>query len=142
MGIDKKILEQYIDACELIRETEQDIKRLQNKRQTVVTGSVKGSMNDFPYAETHFKIEGTPFTYSEDTQLRIETNLLNERKAAAEKIKIQVEQWMNGIPVRMQRIIRYKFFEGMSWEQVAVQMGRKATGDSIRMEFNNFMKAA
>lgn len=142
MGIDKKILEQYIDACELIRETEQDIKRLQNKRQTVVTGSVKGSMNDFPYAETHFKIEGTPFTYSEDTQLRIETNLLNERKAAAENIKIQVEQWMNGIPVRMQRIIRYKFFEGMSWEQVAVQMGRKATEGSIKMEFQRFMDVA
>ena len=59
MGVDKKILEQYVDACEMIRETEQDIKRLQRKRQTIVTGSVKGSMNDFPYAETHFKIEGT-----------------------------------------------------------------------------------
>lgn len=28
MGVDKKILEQYVDACEMIRETEQDIKRL------------------------------------------------------------------------------------------------------------------
>lgn len=27
MGVDKKILEQYVDACEMIRETEQDIKR-------------------------------------------------------------------------------------------------------------------
>ena len=66
MGVDKKILEQYVDACEMIRETEQDIKRLKRKRQTIVTGSVKGSMNDFPYAETHFKIEGTSFTYTDD----------------------------------------------------------------------------
>ena len=111
MGVDKKILEQYVDACEMIRETEQDIKRLQRKRQTIVTGSVKGSMNDFPYAETHFKIEGTSFTYTDDAQLRIEEKLLEERKAQSEEIKLQVEQWMNGIPVRMQRIIRYKFFE-------------------------------
>ena len=135
MGVDKKILEQYVDACEMIRETEQDIKRLQRKRQTIVTGSVKGSMNDF-------KIEGTSFTYTDDAQLRIEEKMLEERKAQSEEIKLQVEQWMNGIPVRMQRIIRYKFFEGMSWERVADRIGRKATGDSIRMEFNNFMRAA
>lgn len=42
MGVDKKILEQYVDACEMIRETEQDIKRLKRKRQTIVPGSVKG----------------------------------------------------------------------------------------------------
>lgn len=142
VGVDKKILEQYVDACEMIRETEQDIKRLKRKRQTIVTGSVKGSMNDFPYAETHFKIEGTSFTYTDDAQLRIEEKLLGERKAQAEEIKVQVEQWMNSIPVRMQRIIRYKFFEGMSWERVADRIGRKATGDSIRMEFNNFMRVA
>ena len=127
MGVDKKILEQYVDACEMIRETEQDIKRLKRKRQTIVPGSVKGSMNDFPYAETHFKIEGTSFTYTDDTQLRMEEKLLEERKAQSEEIKLQVEQWMNGIPVRMQRIIRYKFFEEMSWEQAAVRMGRKST---------------
>lgn len=138
----KQILMDYIDACELIRETEQDIKKLQSKRQTVVIGSVKGSMNDFPYAETHFKIAGTPFTYADDTQLRMEEKLLEERKTVAEKIKFQVEQWMNGIPVRMQRIIRYKFFEGMSWEQVADRMGRKATEGSIKMEFQRFMDAA
>lgn len=139
MGVDKKILEQYVDACALIGETEQDIKRLQRKRQTVVTGSVKGSMNDFPYAETHFKIEGTSFTYMDDAQLRIEEKLLEERKTQAKEIKVQVEQWMNSIPVRMQRIIRYKFFEGLSWEQVADRMGKRATGEGIRKELDRFM---
>ena len=127
MGVDKKILEQYVDACEMIRETEQDIKRLKRKRQTIATGSVKGSMNDFPYAETHFKIEGTSFTYTDDTQLRMEEKLLERRrKAQSEEIKLQVEQWMNGIPVRMQRIIRYKFFEGMSWGESSRQDRQKS----------------
>ena len=33
--MEKKILEQYIDACELIKETEKDIRRLKKKRAAV-----------------------------------------------------------------------------------------------------------
>ena len=67
--------------------------------------------------------------------------MLERRKANAEKIKQNVEEWMLTIPARMQRIIRWKFFEDLTWEEVAVKMGRKATGDSVRKEFDNFMKA-
>ena len=137
--MDKRILEQYIDAEEVIKETERDIERLRKMRKTIVSGSVKGSMHDFPYAETHFKLEGTSFTYEEDERLRKEEKLLEERKENAKLIKIQVQQWMNSLSTRMQRIIRYKFFEEMSWEQVADQMGRKATGESIRKEFYRFL---
>ena len=138
--MDKRILEQYMDAEAVIKETEQDIERLRTRRKTIVSGSVKGSMQDFPYAETHFKLEGTSFTYEEDGRLREEERLLEERKDNAKQIKLQVQQWMNSLSTRMQRIIRYKFFEEMSWEQVADQMGRKATGESIRKEFNRFLE--
>lgn len=138
--MDKRILEQYMDAEEVIKETERDIEHLRKRRKTIVSGSVKGSMHDFPYAETHFKLEGTSFTYEEDGRLREEERLLEERKDNAKQIKFQVQQWMNSLSTRMQRIIRYKFFEGMSWEQVADQMGRKATGESIRKEFNRFLE--
>lgn len=138
--MDKRILEQYMDAEEVIKETERDIEHLRKRRKTIVSGSVKGSMHDFPYAETHFKLEGTSFTYEEDRSLREEERLLEERKDNAKQIKLQVQQWMNSLSTRMQRIIRYKFFEEMSWEQVADQMGRKATGESIRKEFNRFLE--
>ena len=49
---------------------------------------------------------------------------------------------MNHIPQRMQRIIKYRVFEGMSWSQVAAKLGRKATADSVRMEYLRFMEAA
>ena len=52
---------------------------------------------------------------------------------------MQVEVWLLPIPPRMQRIIRYKFFEEMTWGQVAVRMGRKATEEGIRKEFIRFM---
>lgn len=138
--MDKTILQEYIDACELIRETEEDIRRLRRKKQTVIQTNVKGSNPEFPYQEQHFRVQGTAFTYVEDSRLRTEEQLLEERKARAEEAKRQVEEWMLTIPIRMQRIIRFKIFQGLSWEEVAVRMGRKATGDSARMEFNNFMK--
>ena len=65
--------------------------------------------------------------------------MLERRKANAERIKQNVEEWMLTIPARMQRIIRWKFFEELTWEEVAVKMGRKATGDSVRLEFQRFM---
>lgn len=136
----KEILKDYIDACELVKETEQDIQKLKKRKKATVQDNVKGSMQDFPYAATHFHIEGTAYTYSDDTKLRIEEKLLEERKANAEKTKADIEKWMNTIPARMQRIIRYKFFEGLSWEQVARKIGRKSTGESVKKEFQRYMK--
>ena len=138
--MDKHILDQYIDACALIEEVEEDIRKLKKKKKTIVQTNVLGSNPDFPYNPQHFKIQGTTFTFREESQLQMEEKILDQRKADAEKIKIQVEEWMNTIPQRMQRIIRYKVFKGMTWQQVAQRMGRDATKDSVRMEFNNFME--
>ncbi|MDO4272694.1 MAG: RNA polymerase subunit sigma-70 [Eubacteriales bacterium] len=138
--MNKSILYDYIDACELVKETEEDIRKLKKKRKTIVQTNVSGSNPDFPYNPQHFKIQGTVFTYSDDFQLRMEERLLEERKGNAEKIKTQVESWMNTIPNRMQRIIKYRIFEKESWEQVAKRLGRKATGEGIRMEYQRFMK--
>ena len=66
--------------------------------------------------------------------------LLEERIRNAEKIKRQVEAWLNTVSPRMQRIIRYRIFEELTWAQVAVKMGRKATEEGIRKEFIRFME--
>lgn len=138
--MDKTILSDYIDCCELLKETEEDIRRLRKKRKTIVQTNVSGSNPEFPYNPQHFKIAGTTFTYEEDARLRMEEQLLEERKQICASMKLDVEEWLNTIPKRMQRIIRYKIFDGLTWEQTAARIGRKATGDAIRMEFNNFIK--
>ena len=138
--MDKQILQDYIDACALIRETEADIRALRKKRKTIIQTNVKGSNPEFPYQEQHFKIQGMAFTYRDDSRLRMEEELLNQRKIRAEEIKTQVEQWMLTVPVRMQRIIRFRCFQRMSWDEVAVQMGGKKTRDAWRKEFESFLK--
>ena len=138
--MEKKVLEQYIDACELIKETEKDIRRLRKKRKTIVQTSVSGSNPEFPYNPQHFKVTGTAFTYEEDSRLRHEEKILEERKENAQRLKTEVEQWMNHIPQRMQRIIKYRFFEEMSWRQVASKLGRKATEESVKKEYHRFFE--
>lgn len=138
--LDKTILQDYIDACELVKETEAEIRKLDRKKRTVVQTNVKGSSPDFPYIPQHFKIQGTTFTVKDDSQLRYEEKALAQRKARAEEVRHQVDEWLLTIPIRMQRIIRYKFFEGSTWEEVARRLGRKASGESVRKEFENFFK--
>lgn len=138
--MDKAILEDYIDACEQIRETEKEISALKKKRKTIIQTNVSGSNPNFPYEKKHFKIQGTTITVREDSRLRQQEKVLEERKENAERLKQQVEEWLNTIPNRMQRIIRYKIFEGSTWEQAAAKIGRKATGETLRKEFENFMR--
>lgn len=110
--MDKKLLSDYIDACELIRETEQQTRRLQDKQSETTQDSVRGSNPEFPYNAQHFKIEGTTFSMRDDTRLLEKKKLLADRRAAAEETRVQVERWMVTIQARMQRIIRWKIFEG------------------------------
>lgn len=139
--MDKSILKDYIDACELIKETEDDIRRVKKQRKTILQDRVHGSMTEFPYTAQSFKIQGMAYSVvSEPGALEAYERILQERKANAEKIKLQVETWMNTIPQRMQRIIRYAIFQKMSWGEVAIKLGRKATADGVRMEFQRFME--
>ena len=139
--MEKEILNQYIDACELVKETEEDIRRLKERRQRVEQDSVKGSMPEFPFVAKNFHVEGLSYAEIRNPgQLDREEKLLEERKAQAEAAKRRVEQWMQTIPIRMQRIVRMKIFEQMTGEQVARKIGRKATGESLRKEFEKLMK--
>ncbi len=138
--MDKKVLSEYIDACKLVEETEQEIKNIRKKKIPSMLGNVKGSNPEFPYQPQNFHISGAEFDYGDDRNLRRLEKALTERKEKAEEIKAQTEEWMNTIPMRMQRIIKYKIFQGLTWEETAARIGRKATGEGIRKELDRFFE--
>lgn len=138
--MDKHVLEDYMDACVQIKETKQALLKLKKKRKRYVQDAVKGSSHDFPFTVQTFRIEGISRTAFRDSDAEDRLkNLLEERLQKAECIKRDVEAWMNTIPMRMQRIIRYRVFEEMRWNQVAERMGRGTTEASVKMEFQRFM---
>ena len=137
--MDKKILEDYIDACEFIKETEAEIKKLEMKKR-FVQDKVRGSNPDWPYEERSFSLGGSVETAADAFTLAREKRILEEQRKVASDLKLGVEEWRKEIPFRMQRIIRYKFFNRLSWEEVAMLMGRKCTAGSVRMEYQRFME--
>ena len=139
--MDKEILRQYIDACEQVKEAKADILKLKKSRKRIVQDRVSGSAHEFPYTAKSFHIEGLAYPVKDPDELDRREAILRERLQKAEEIKHQVEAWMLTISQRMQRIIRYRVFEELSWNEVAIRMGRKATADSVRMEYTNFMKS-
>ena len=138
--MDKRILEEYIDACEVIKETEAEIRKLESKKAITANETVSGSNPEFPYNPQHFKVQGTIYSYADDSRLRTKKEILRKKKEKAEELKLQVEVWMISIPFRMQRIIKYKIFEEMTWQQVADRMGRNTTEASVKMEFKRFLE--
>lgn len=137
---DKQVLKDYVDACELVKETEEDIRKLKAKRGRTVQDSVKGSMQDFPYAPQSFHIEGTEYTYEDDRLLQEEERLLLQRKEHAEQIRLRAQQYINFAPIRIQRIIRMRYMMKMSWNEIAGKMGGRATESSLKMELHRFLE--
>ena len=136
--MDKKILEDYIDACAFIKETDAEIKKLKKKRKIVID-KVRGSNPEFPYQPQSFGIAGTTNTYANEDLIKSNEHILEVQKREAQELKMQVENWMKKIPFRMRRIIKHKVFEEKSWGEVAALMGKKCTADSVRMEYQRFM---
>ncbi len=134
--MDKKILSDYIDIRELIGETEEEIQNLRKKE--IVHDKVTGSNPEFPYERRSFHIAGINETYLDGADLKKELDLLEEKKHRAEKMKKEIDKWMKTIPARMQRIVRMKYFERKTWEEVADKIDKNATGESIRKEFDRF----
>ena len=137
--MDKKILNDYIDACVVIRETEAEISKLEKKKK-LVQDKVTGSNPEWPYEPRSFSLGGTVETVADANRMNFEKHILEMQKEDAEKIKRQVEEWMLTVPIRMQRIIKYKIFKELTWEQTATKLGRKATGESVKKEFQRFME--
>lgn len=139
--MDKDILRQYIDACAIVKETEEEIRRIKRQRKTIVQGVVKGSMQGFPYTEQTYHIEGIPYSVVQDPRsLEVEEGLLGQQKANAQDLKLKVEWWMLTIPMRIQRIIRYKIFQKLSWDEVATKMNEGKSGDAYRKQLDDFLK--
>ena len=127
--MDRDILYDYIDACEFIKETEERIKKLERKKRNV-QDKVRGSNPDWPYEQRSFHIGGTTETIAEAGMLQREKKILEIQRGEAEELKLQVEEWLQGVHFRMRRIIQYKFFNRLSWEETAILMKAKS-GNSI-----------
>jgi tetrahydromethanopterin S-methyltransferase subunit A len=131
--MDKKILKDYEQACAIIRETQNRIDRMWENGTDEVQQSVKAS-GGFPYREKTIHMS------SPSKEARMENTILKWQIERAEEIKATVEREMQEAPLRIQRIIQIKYFEGETWEETAARIGGTATAESVRKEIERFFK--
>lgn len=137
--MDKNILQQYMDACELLKETRDDLEQLKRDSKRITTDSVKGSNPEFPYQPMSFRVSGLDIkVYNNPEQIRKTEALLEERKAVLADLKIGVESFINAAPSRIGRIVRLKYIKGKTWEQVASYLGYSSP-DGARKALDRFL---
>lgn len=131
--MDKKTLRDYEQACAVIRESERELEELKAAGKDEVREVVRGS-EGFPYTQRTIHItEPTP-------EAKRRKRILKWQVAKANEIKAEVEREMKNAPLRIQRIIQFKYFEGETWDGTAIRMGGNATAESVRKELERYLK--
>lgn len=138
--MDKQILAQYLDACELVKETQNEIRRLEEDYDRYAMDSVKGSNPNFPYQPVTIRIEGCALDpYKTDREHRRLMEVLNERLDNANSLRVDVEAWINTVPMRVGRIIRMKYLQGMTWASISMRLGMDSK-DGAKKVFDRYME--
>lgn len=143
-NVTKHALEQYIDLKKEIVEIEARIERLQRKLQRInEEGNVRYAVKGGDGGLQTFHIEGFPVAEEDETKFLISKNIriLNERKAKAAELVVEVEDYINHLTdSRMRRMITLRYIDGLPWWKVAERMGKGYTEDSCKKQMERFLK--
>ena len=93
--LDKQILEQYIDACELIKDTKEEIRKLR-KCRSIEQDSVKGSSHEFPYTLQTCHLEGLGYAAVKDLDELERMEVLLEERIRKTQRRLSV-RWKHGL---------------------------------------------
>lgn len=111
-----------------------------NRKQSVVTSDkVKGSMNEHPYTQQSFNIEGLAYDEKRNERLTKERDILSKRREKANSVRLQALEVINQAPIRIQRIIRFRYEKKLTWEEVADRM-KGSTSGGLKMELKRFFE--
>lgn len=142
--ISKEILIQYSDLQQEIIELQEKKKKLEKQFKSFLDG---GTVTDMVTGGNggiqHFKIEGFPVVAYEKARNALKKNIQKIEDKYTELLELQneVEEYIESIEdSRMRRIIRMRFIDKLTWNQVADNIGGGNTEDSVRMAFNRFIE--
>ena len=137
---DKNLLSEYEDCLALIAETERDLQRLKAEFNHAAVDIVKGSNPNYPYEPRNFRIEGISYSeYKNPDEIREVEAILKERKENCKAKRLEIERWMNTIPVSIARIIRMKYFEKLTWADVSLRLGYLSP-NATRTKLDRYLK--
>ena len=122
--MDKKKLKQYRSLKKEQKMLEEKIEKLNEKAEKIptVTGKVKGSMDTFPYIETHMRIIMDEPKQADmiDRQMRIN----ERRREQVEELLTEIEEFISLIPdSNARQIFELIYLNGKTQQEVGEQLG-------------------
>ncbi|OLS02412.1 hypothetical protein [Tissierella creatinophila] len=116
----KKTLRQYNSLIQEIKELNEEIEKMKNKKYSYEKDSVTGSNAEFPYQAMNYNIEGIV-----PVDTTVKESMLTKRLNKCEELKIDIERFISDIPDSLtRRVFRYRYIEGLEWRPIARRIGR------------------
>ena len=114
----EKELKEYQSLCQEIKSLDERIQKEQGKEIDIVAGKVKASMPEFPYTEIRVGVQMENPEQAEASREILQ--IYQERKAQAEKKKLEIEKYIGSIEDSHLRLIfQYRYIDGMKQREVA-----------------------
>lgn len=137
MTVDK--LEQYRALLDEIKDLEQRRRKANRRASVVVSDTVRGSADTWPYCARTVKITGVAAKHVRSAQ-RIDL-LRRRRQMAARELLSEIEVFMNTIDdTRIRRMIDLHYIQGKTWRQVASRVyGSPKHESTVRMAVKRFL---
>ncbi|APF26675.1 rNA polymerase, sigma-24 subunit, ECF subfamily [Clostridium sporogenes] len=114
-------------------------KQLSDLDYTVATDKVKGSSSHFPYVQRSFTITGVDFLEYNRKAERLRRKLNKRIKELIDLVE-KTNEFIEDIDDSLIRqVISLRYINGLTWEDVANNIGGNNTSDSVRMLCNRFL---
>lgn len=144
--MDKSILTQYTDLQKEIKDIRRRAEGVRRQLERLEGGgtvidAVKGTRQDGTFGS--IRIEGFPYAEYDKRRRSLYGYLLKLEEAEGKLLELanKAEEYINSIEdSRMRRIIRYRFIDKLTWNEVADKLGGNATEGSIKMAVARFFE--
>lgn len=121
----KEELNQLNDLNAEIRDLEQQLARLNQRKIESTFDKVKSSHTDFPYIQGNATIYGhnEKAEKAKNKAVEAKIRLLAARKSKAEKEEAKIQAFINTVnESKVRRILEYKYVKGYTWGKIGELM--------------------
>ena len=138
MTVDK--LEQYRALVDEIKDLEQRKRKASRRVNIIVSDTVRGSSDTWPYCARTVKITGVAAKHVRSAQ-RID-QMRRRRQMAARELLSEIETFLGTVDdARIRRMIDLHYVQGKTWRQVASRVyGSPTYEDAARKAIKRFLE--
>lgn len=115
-------------------------RQIENLDYTIATDKVRGSSSHFPYVQRSFTITGIDYEEYNRKAERLRRKLNKRIKELMDLVEKTNEFIENIEDSLVRQIISLRYINGLTWEEVAANIGGNNTADSVRMLCNRFLE--